>query len=147
MALLISQKPREVRTYLREFLSDKDVIRLPRIFWLPLLHLIILRVRPKKSAALYRKVWTEWGSPLLYNSFLQAGKLRKIFAKNKEPNFVIDVAMRYGKPSIESKLVEYNSKGYKKILILPMFPQYSTTTAKSIASKLELILKKNIESS
>ena len=108
-------KTREVRTYLREFLSDKDVIRLPRIFWLPLLHLIILRVRPKKSAALYRKVWTEWGSPLLYNSFLQAGKLRKIFAKNKEPNFIIDVAMRYGKPSIESKLVEYNSKGYKKI--------------------------------
>ena len=137
-------KTREVRTYLREFLSDKDVIRLPRIFWLPLLHLIILRVRPKKSAALYRKVWTEWGSPLLYNSFLQAGKLRKIFAKNKEPNFIIDVAMRYGKPSIESKLVEYNSKGYKKILILPMFPQYSTTTAKSIANKLELILKKNI---
>ena len=84
------------------------------------------------------------GSPLLYNSFLQAGKLRKIFKKNKEPNFVIDVAMRYGKPSIESKLVEYDSKGYKKILILPMFPQYSTTTAKSIANKLELILKKNI---
>ena len=137
-------KTKEVRTYLKEFLSDKDVIRLPRIFWLPLLHLIILRVRPKKSAALYRKVWTEWGSPLLYNSFLQAGKLRKIFKKNKEPNFVIDVAMRYGKPSIESKLVEYDSKGYKKILILPMFPQYSTTTAKSIANKLELILKKNI---
>ena len=51
-------KTKEVRTYLREFLSDKDVIRLPRVFWLPLLHLIILRVRPKKSAALYRKVWT-----------------------------------------------------------------------------------------
>ena len=51
----------EVRLYLKEFLSDKDVIRLPRIFWLPLLHLIILRVRPKKSAELYKKVWTEWG--------------------------------------------------------------------------------------
>ncbi|GIS46761.1 MAG: hypothetical protein Ct9H90mP18_10930 [Gammaproteobacteria bacterium] len=51
-------------TYLPEFLSDKDVIRLPRFFWLPLLHLIILRTRPKKSAELYKKVWTEWGSPL-----------------------------------------------------------------------------------
>ena len=62
-------KTKEVRRYLSEFLSDKDVIRLPRIFWLPLLHLIILRFRPKKSAELYKKVWTEWGSPLLYNTY------------------------------------------------------------------------------
>ena len=67
----------QVRIYLKEFLSDKDVIRLPRIFWLPLLHLIILRVRPKKSAELYKKVWTEWGSTLLYNTFLLAGLFRK----------------------------------------------------------------------
>ena len=135
----------QVRIYLREFLSDKDVIRLPRIFWLPLLHLIILRVRPAKSAALYRKVWTEWGSPLLYNSFLQCGKLREIFKKFTKHNFSIDVAMRYGKPSIEKKLIEYHKKGFKKVLILPMFPQYSTTTAKSIANKLKLILKNNAE--
>ena len=56
---------KEVRTYLREFLSDKYVIRLPRIFWLTLLNLVILRTRPKKSAELYRKVWTKWGSPLI----------------------------------------------------------------------------------
>ncbi len=135
----------QVKIYLREFLSDKDVIRLPRIFWLPLLHLIILRVRPAKSAALYRKVWTEWGSPLLYNSFLQCGKLRKYFEKSVEHDYIIDVAMRYGNPSLESKLVEYNSKGFKKVLILPMFPQYSTTTAKSIANKLKQILKNNIK--
>ena len=134
----------QVRIYLREFLSDKDVIRLPRIFWLPLLHLIILRIRPKKSAALYRKVWTEWGSPLLYNTFLQCGKLRQIF-KNTDHNFIIDVAMRYGNPSIHSKLIEYHSLGHKKILILPMFPQYSTTTTKSIANKLKLILQNNPE--
>ena len=88
----------EVRLYLKEFLSDKDVIRLPRIFWLPLLHLVILRFRPKKSAELYRKVWTEWGSPLLYNTFLQAGLLRKRFDSKLNPSFVIDVAMRYGNP-------------------------------------------------
>ena len=130
----------QVRIYLKEFLSDKDVIRLPRIFWLPLLHLIILRTRPKKSAELYKKVWTEWGSPLLYNSYLQCGKLRKIFKKTNK-NIVLDVAMRYGSPSIKSKLIKYYTLGYKKILIIPMFPQYSTTTTKSIANKLKVILK------
>ena len=134
----------EVRLYLKEFLSDKDVIRLPRIFWLPLLHLIILRVRPKKSAELYKKVWTEWGSPLLYNTFLQAGLLRKRFTDKTDPVFLIDVAMRYGAPSLESKILEYKNKDYNNFLILPMFPQYSTTTTKSIANKLEMIMKKNI---
>ena len=133
----------EVRLYLKEFLSDKDVIRLPRIFWLPLLHLVILRFRPKKSAELYRKVWTEWGSPLLYNTFLQAGLLRKRFDSKLNPSFVIDVAMRYGNPSLESKVIEYKNKNYRNILILPMFPQYSTTTTKSIANKLKMIMKKN----
>ena len=134
----------EVRLYLKEFLSDKDVIRLPRIFWLPLLHLIILRVRPKKSAELYKKVWTEWGSPLLYNTFLQAGLLRKRFTDKTDPVFLIDVAMRYGAPSLESKILEYKNKDYNNFLILPMFPQYSTTTTKSIANKLKMIMKKNI---
>ncbi len=134
----------EVRLYLKEFLSDKDVIRLPRIFWLPLLHLIILRVRPKKSAELYKKVWTEWGSPLLYNTFLQAGLLRKRFTNKSDPVFLIDVAMRYGAPSLESKILEYKNKDYNNFLILPMFPQYSTTTTKSIANKLKKIMKKNI---
>ena len=134
----------EVRLYLKEFLSDKDVIRLPRIFWLPLLHLIILRVRPKKSAELYKKVWTEWGSPLLYNTFLQASLLRKRFTDKTDSVFLIDVAMRYGAPSLESKILEYKNKDYNNFLILPMFPQYSTTTTKSIANKLKMIMKKNI---
>ena len=129
----------DVRVYLREFLSDKDVIRLPRIFWLPLLHLIILRVRPKKSAELYKKVWTEWGSPLLYNTFLQAGLLRQ----KLHQDFVVDVAMRYGKPSIESKIIEYIKLGFNNILFLPMFPQYSTTTTKSIANQIARVTKKN----
>ena len=108
-----------------------------------MLYMIILRVRPKKSAELYRKVWTEWGSPLLYNTFLQAGLLRKRFDSKLNPSFVIDVAMRYGNPSLESKVIEYKNKNYRNILILPMFPQYSTTTTKSIANKLKMIMKKN----
>ena len=133
----------EVRIYLKEFLSDKDVIRMPRIFWLPLLHLIILRVRPKKSAELYKKVWTDWGSPLLYNTFLQAGLLRGRFNNEADSTFVVDVAMRYGNPSLESKIIEYKNKNYRNFLILPMFPQYSTTTTKSIANKLKTIMKNN----
>ena len=128
----------QVRIYLREFLSDKDVIRLPRIFWLPILHLIILKVRPKKSAELYKKVWTDWGSPLLYNTFLQAGLLRK----KLHNEFMIDVAMRYGSPSIKSLMIKYSKLGYTNILFLPMFPQYSTTTTKSIANQISRIIKK-----
>lgn len=133
----------DVRVYLKEFLSDKDVIRMPRFFWLPLLNLVILRSRPAKSAELYKKVWTEWGSPLLYNTYLQAGLLKKKFDEDKIDKFFIDVAMRYGSPSIESKLLQLVKSGYKKIIILPMFPQYSTTTTRSIARKLNEIVKKN----
>ena len=128
---------KEVRIYLREFLSDKDVIRLPRVFWLPLLHLIILRTRPKKSAELYKKVWTEWGSPLLYNTFLQAGLLRD----KLQDEFIVDVAMRYGSPSIESMMSKYYKQGHTNLLFLPMFPQYSTTTTKSIANQISRVIK------
>ena len=131
----------EVRAYLKEFLSDRDVIRMPRFLWLPLLNLVILRSRPAKSAELYKKVWTEWGSPLLYNTYLQAGLLKKKFEDDKNDEFFVDVAMRYGSPSIESKLLELVKSGYRKIIILPMFPQYSTTTTRSIARKIDEIIK------
>ncbi len=133
----------DVRTYLREFLSDKDVIRLPRLFWIPLLNLVILRTRPAKSAELYKKVWTKWGSPLLYNTYLQAGLLKKKFEAESINRFYVDVAMRYGSPSIESKILQMYKSGYRKIIIIPMFPQYSTTTTRSIARKIHLILSKN----
>ena len=131
----------DVRTYLSEFLSDPDVIRLPRILWLPLLHLIILRVRPKKSSKLYQKIWSNNGSPLLYNTTLQLESLRnKINLENN--NLFLDIAMRYGEPSIESKIKKFHGKGIRKILIIPMFPQYSTTTTRSIIKKTHSILRK-----
>ena len=131
----------DVRTYLSEFLSDPDVIRLPRILWLPLLHLIILRVRPKKSSKLYKKIWSNNGSPLLYNTTLQLESLRnKINLENN--NLFLDIAMRYGEPSIESKIKKFHGKGIRKILIIPMFPQYSTTTTRSIIKKTHSILRK-----
>ena len=131
----------DVRTYLSEFLSDPDVIRLPRILWLPLLHLIILRIRPKKSSKLYQKIWSNNGSPLLYNTTLQLESLRnKINLENN--NLFLDIAMRYGEPSIESKIKKFYGKGIRKILIIPMFPQYSTTTTRSIIKKTHSILRK-----
>ena len=132
---------KEVKNFLKEFLSDSDVVRLPRIFWLPILHMIILRFRPKKSAELYKKVWSEWGSPLLYNSFLQAGLLQKKLNNSYTKKYHVDVAMRYGKPSLESKLIQFQEKGFKKIILIPMFPQYSTTTTKSIGRRLNEIME------
>ena len=133
----------DVRVYLKEFLSDRDVIRIPRLLWLPLLNFVILRSRPAKSAELYKKVWTEWGSPLLYNTYLQAGLLKKKFECDENEEFFVDVAMRYGAPSLKSKLLQLVKSGYKKIIILPMFPQYSTTTTRSIARKIDEIIKGN----
>ena len=86
----------------------------------------------------YKKVWTEWGSPLLYNTFLQAGLLRKRLSDD----FIIDVAMRYGKPSIQGKMEEYYKLGFNHILFFPMFPQYSTTTTRSIANKISNVINK-----
>ena len=133
---------KEVRKYLKEFLSDKYVIRLPRLFWLTLLNFVILRTRPKKSAELYRKVWTDWGSPLLFHTYAQTGYLRHM-AKELESDVYFDTAMRYGNPSIKKILYESIEKGYKDITILPMFPQYSTTTTLSIFELIKQLVKKD----
>ena len=133
---------KEVRKYLKEFLSDKYVIRLPRLFWLTLLNFVILRTRPKKSAELYRKVWTDWGSPLLFHTYAQTGYLRHM-AKDLESDVYFDTAMRYGNPSIKKILYESIEKGYKDITILPMFPQYSTTTTLSIFELIRQLVKKD----
>ena len=130
---------KEVRIYLKEFLSDKYVIRLPRLFWLLLLNLVILRTRPKKSAELYRKVWTKWGSPLLFHTYAQTGYLRQL-AQDSDLGIKFDTAMRYGNPSIKKILYETIESGSRDITILPMFPQYSTTTTLSIFEKIKTII-------
>lgn len=135
----------EVRKYLKEFLSDKHVIRLPRIFWLTLLNLVILRTRPKKSAQLYRKVWTEWGSPLLYYTYSQTGLLRNLAKSNKDESH-FDAAMRYGNPSISSVIYKHLKAGYTNFTILPMFPQYSTTTTLSIFELIKTIISSDKKS-
>ena len=102
--------------------------------------MVILRTRPKKSAELYRKVWSEWGSPLLFHTYAQTGHLRKLAISTKE-DIHFDTAMRYGNPSIKNILYKSIDNGYSDITILPMFPQYSTTTTLSIFELIKSIIE------
>lgn len=118
-----------VRDYLKEFLSDPRVIDLPRIQWLPILHGVILRARPKKSAKLYQSIWTEEGSPLLIHSQKQLIGLQSRFT---DSNIKIALAMNYGQPSVADELQKLHDWGMKKCIILPLFPQYSSSTTASV---------------
>ena len=118
-----------VRRYLAEFLSDPRVIEIPRIAWLPILHGIILRTRPKKSAHAYKQVWTEEGSPLAAITRRQAEALQKRLGED----VVVDFAMRYGNPGIGRSIKNLSALGCERILAAPLYPQYcAATTASAI---------------
>ena len=125
-----------VRPFLREFLSDRRVVDLPRWLWLPILHGIILRTRPRKSAAAYREVWTEQGSPLLVHTRDQAQALGAMLAPDWGDGIVIDHAFRYGEPSIARKVEDLRERGARRLLALPLFPQYSSATTGSVFDAL-----------
>jgi len=116
-----------VRPYLRQFLSDPRVVEIPRLLWLPILHGIILTLRPRRSAAKYASIWTESGSPLKYYSQQQALQLRGWLG---DRGFEVDVAlaMRYGEPSIARVLTDLRGRHVERLLVLPLYPQYSATT-------------------
>ena len=120
-----------LRRYLREFLSDPRVVEFPRFAWWLVLNLIILRIRPRRSALSYKTVWTEQGSPLAIHTEDQADKLAEKLQSDWGDNLVVDWAMRYGNPSIASKLEQFNAKGVRKLLLLPLYPQYSASTTAS----------------
>ncbi|HYU32342.1 MAG TPA: ferrochelatase [Thermoanaerobaculia bacterium] len=117
-----------LRRYLREFLLDPRVIEMPRLLWWLILHLFILPFRPAKSAALYRKVWTEEGSPLLVISRRQTAALQEILRQELGNPLHVALAMRYGNPSVRTGLRELEEKGCRRILILPLYPQYASVT-------------------
>ncbi len=121
-----------VRPYLRQFLSDPRIIEWPRWLWLPLLEAIILRVRPRRSARLYAKIWTEEGSPLLTISQEIATRLEDVLTGSGKPPVKVALAMRYGQPSIAAGLEELRRANTERILILPLYPQYSATTVGTI---------------
>ena len=116
-----------VRRYLAEFLSDPRVIEIPRIAWLPILHGIILRTRPRKSAHAYKQVWTEEGSPLAAITRRQAENLQRRLGEGA----IVDFAMRYGNPGIGKSIENLASLGCERILAAPLYPQYCAATTAS----------------
>ena len=121
-----------LRRYLGQFLSDTRVVEIPRLIWKPILHAIILRVRPAKSAAKYASVWTPEGSPLLVWTAKQAKLLAGYLGERGHP-VTVRHAMRYGNPSIASVLDELKALGATRILVLPLYPQYSSPTTASVS--------------
>jgi len=113
-----------VRRYLAEFLSDKRVIEIPSIAWKPILHGIILRTRPKKSAHAYAQVWAEDGSPLAAITKRQTKGLQARLGDG----VMVDYAMRYGKPGIASRIAALKEAGCERILLAPLYPQYCAAT-------------------
>ncbi len=123
--------PRAVRRYLAEFLWDPRVVEAPRWLWWLVLHGVILRVRPRRSAEAYRKVWTDQGSPLLINSRRQAEALQTELTRQIPGPARVVLGMRYGHPSISEALQALRSEGCRRLLVLPLYPQYSATTTGS----------------
>jgi protoporphyrin/coproporphyrin ferrochelatase len=119
-----------VRRYLREFLSDPRVVELPRWLWWPILNGPVLALRPRQSAAKYAAVWTAEGSPLLVGSRRQAAALSAELAL-RGLDIDVALAMRYGEPSIEAALAPLRARQVTRMLMLPMYPQYSATTTAS----------------
>ncbi len=124
-------EPGAVRRYLKQFLADPRVVEIPRAVWLPILYGVILNVRPKRSAAKYATIWTEAGSPLMFHSEQQALLLRGYLG---ERGLDVDVrlAMRYGEPSITRVLAEMRAANTERIVVLPLYPQYSASTTATV---------------
>jgi len=117
-----------VRAYLTEFLHDPRIVEIPRLLWLLMLHGFILRVRPKRSAKAYKSIWSKKGSPLMFHTQDQCRALSNTLKKQWGEQIQIEFAMRYGAPSISSALQKLADSGVTKLLVLPLYPQYASST-------------------
>jgi len=120
--------PKAVRRYLKQFLSDRRVVEIPALVWQPILRGIILNTRPKKSAAAYKKVWTDKGSPLAFYTAAQAEILQQRLGSDIDVRY----AMRYGEPAIARQLAQMKDAGCNRILIAPLYPQHSGATTATV---------------
>jgi Protoheme ferro-lyase (ferrochelatase) len=129
-----STKWLDIRKYLKEFLSDRRVIEVNRIIWQIILNVFILNLRPSKTAKAYKEIWMkeENMSPLLYYTKKQAEKLSKSISNE---NLIIDFAMRYGNPSIKSKIIKLHEEGCENIIILPLYPQNAAATTATVCDE------------
>lgn len=132
--------PKAVKAYLKEFLSDVRVVDAPRLIWWFVLRVILL-IRPKPVAKAYKSIWTEEGSPLLAISKKQAAALQQQLTLDTAKDIPVELAMTYGNPSILSASNALRNKGVERILVLPMYPQFSSSTTAAIYDKLSNLLK------
>ena len=125
----------DIRKYLKEFLSDKRVIEVNPVIWQIILNLFILTFRPSKTAKAYKEIWMkeENMSPLLYYTIKQTEKLSESI---KNQNIIIDFAMRYGNPSIKSKITNLRDEGCENLIILPLYPQYAAATTATVCDEV-----------
>ncbi|HWJ73450.1 MAG TPA: ferrochelatase [Kaistia sp.] len=130
-----------MRRYLKEFLSDRRVIEVPKLIWWPILNLVILSFRPKKSGHAYASIWNKERneSPLRTITRAQAEKLAPRFADDER--ILVDWAMRYGTPSIPERLTAMKEAGCERILIAPLYPQYAASTTATVNDKAFEVLK------
>lgn len=139
--------PAAVRRYLAQFLSDRRVIEIPSVVWKPILHGIVLRTRPARSAEKYRAIWTSDGSPLAVHSARQRalllGYLGQRLKKAGLPSDFcpVEIGMRYGEPSIATALDKLFAGGVERILVLPLYPQYSASTTASALDEVTNVVR------
>ena len=131
----------DIRKYLKEFLSDRRVIEVNPIIWQIILNLFILTFRPSKTAHAYKKIWLKEKneSPLLYYTRSQSEKLRKKIGNDK---LIVDFAMRYGNPSIKSRLNLLKKEGCENLIVLPLYPQYAAATTATVCDEVYRSLMK-----
>ena len=130
-----------LRKYLAEFLSDPRVIETPKLIWLPILYGIILTLRPHRSAKAYAKIWTDEGSPLRVISQRQVAAIARHLKEKLTGPVVIELGMSYGNPSIRSALDRMHAANVRKLLVFPLYPQYSATTTASTFDAVAEVLK------
>ena len=125
----------DIRKYLKEFLSDRRVIEVNPLIWQIILNLFILTFRPSKTAKAYKEIWMKDinKSPLRFYTESQTDKLNE---KIKNENIIIDYAMRYGNPSIRSKIEKMHNNGCEKLIILPLYPQYASPTTATVCDEV-----------
>ena len=125
----------DIRKYLKEFLSDKRVIEVNPFLWQIILNLFILTFRPSKTAKAYKEIWMNDinKSPLRFFTEMQTKKLNE---KLRDKNLIIDFAMRYGNPSIKSKIKTMQKKGCEKLIIFPLYPQYASPTTATVCDEV-----------
>lgn len=143
-----SATPAGVKAFLKPFLSDPRVVSIPRLFWLPLLNCVILPLRCKRVAKAYQSIWFDDGSPLLHYSLLQQKALSALFKGLEQEagqDVQVELAMTYGERSIKNALAKLQQAGSEHIVVLPLFPQYSSTTTAPVFDQVANYLQATID--